>query len=126
MSNKVKIIVAYTKRKTSQLFRNKDVIPNEIKSNVLYRYNCGQCDCCYIGKTFRHFDTRTGEHIKGQPTPTEVTLHDHNPTYEDFSIIGRANNDMHLLIKESILLKEFPRKDLLLNDKSLPLYVFMT
>ena len=115
------VIAAYTTRKIARLFQNKDVLHNDIKPSIIYQYECRQCNRWYIGETFRHFKTR-------QPTPTEISFHEHIAINSEFKIIGRADNNLQLLIKESIYQKKFKNKHLLLNDMSgsIPLRVFMT
>ena len=43
-------------------FRYKDLMPDAVRSNIVYQYKCAQCDATYIGETTRHFSTRVAEH----------------------------------------------------------------
>ena len=43
-------------------FRYKDLVPDSVRSNIVYQYKCAQCDATYIGETTRHFSTRVAEH----------------------------------------------------------------
>ena len=43
-------------------FRYKDLMPDSVRSNIVYQYKCAQCDATYIGETTRHFSTRVAEH----------------------------------------------------------------
>ena len=40
----------------------KDKVPNEFKSNIVYKFNCPGCKSSYIGKTERNFFKRCEEH----------------------------------------------------------------
>ena len=62
----IKVILKLTKR-LSALFRFKDVIPKELRSHLVYKFSCGSCNATYYGKTERHLDVRSGEHIGLSP-----------------------------------------------------------
>ena len=96
------------------------------------------CNIDYIGKTKRHFGERTNEHLgisclTGDPykynpgTATAVRVHlqecDYKASADDFEIIGSAELDWHLYIKESLLIK---RDNPVINRsvQSSPLYLF--
>ena len=49
--------------KLSSLFRYKDSVKKEIRSDIAYRYTCSNCKVTYYGKTYRHFFTRAAEHM---------------------------------------------------------------
>ena len=46
----------------SRYFPVKNQLPNRLKSNVVYKLNCLDCDASYIGKTCRHVKKRFVEH----------------------------------------------------------------
>ena len=74
LSPSIKLNVAYQTKKTKVFFPNKDKISKRVSSNVLYKYQCSQCPgLSYIGETKIHLLTRTEEHVRGQPTPSEVS-----------------------------------------------------
>jgi len=114
--------IAFKTRKTSSFFPNKDRVPNGIRSNVIYKFQCGQCNCSYIGETTRHLNTRIEEHVKGKSNGTEVSHHVHPPSRKNFSIITQSKKTK---ITESIVLSS-QNKNNLLNDfnKSYPLRLF--
>ena len=58
----IKIILKSTNRFYS-LFRFKDVIPKELQSHSVYKFSCGNCNVTYYGKTKRHLNVRSSEHI---------------------------------------------------------------
>lgn len=102
-------------------FTNKDRIDTDLRSNVIYKFNCEQCNCSYIGETSRHLSTRIREHIAGK-SGTEVGLHEHPACKKDFSILYTTRKTK---IAESIILSKND-KSLLLNDfaKYYPLQLF--
>ncbi|XP_038108053.1 uncharacterized protein LOC119766716 [Culex quinquefasciatus] len=47
----------------NRLFTNtKDRIPNEMKTNVIYRIPCADCQASYVGLTTQHLKTRLSKH----------------------------------------------------------------
>ena len=46
----------------SKYFPTKDLIPKILKSNVVYKIDCANCDSSYIGKTTRQAFRRFQEH----------------------------------------------------------------
>ena len=57
----------------SSMFRFKDIVPTCVKSNIVYKYQCGICYSTYIGETTRHYNTRVAEH-KGVSSRTGAPL----------------------------------------------------
>ena len=48
-------------------FNFKDKIKQELRSLLVYNFKCNSCNAEYIGKTKRHYRTRTSEHIGVSP-----------------------------------------------------------
>ena len=106
------------------------------RSKILYRFTCNGCNSIYKGKTKRHFLVRAFEHLgvslrtgkKYTYNPkNNTTILDHlqqaeecNGELNDFEIIGKANNDFCLHIRESLLIQRF-KPSFNLKDKSIPL-----
>ena len=40
------------------------MIPENLKSNVVYKFICARCNSCYIGETTRHISTRINDRLK--------------------------------------------------------------
>ena len=86
--------------------KDKDHMTN--KSGIIYRFKCDrlECDEEYIGETARTFGERFKEHLKA-PSP----IHDHNNTtghttnIYNFSIVGRKEQNLSRLIKESMFIR---------------------
>ena len=45
------------------LFHFKDVILKELQSHLVYKFTCANCNVFYYGKTERHLNVRSSEHI---------------------------------------------------------------
>ena len=77
-------------------------------SGIIYRFECDrwECDEEYIGETERTFGERFKEHLKA-PSP----IHDHNnttaytTTLNNFSIVGREEQILSRLIKQSMFIR---------------------
>ena len=118
----VRLAIAYRTYKTSNLFPNKDPVPPCLSSNVVYKFQCRQCNSCYVGETRRHLVTRINEHIQGRPQDTEITKHQHKATLDDFTILHRTKSTK---IAESLAIKDIPKINLLNeHDSSVPLLLF--
>ena len=131
-------VIFSSKTRLRNLFNFKDIIPDDLKSLILYKFTCRMCNHTYIGKCKRQYQVRRYEHLNisyktekpysyNKKTASAVSLHinslNHKATDCDFKIIGRASNDYYLKIQESLLIhKEKP----VLNKTvfSVPLYLF--
>ena len=113
----IKVILKSIKH-LSPLFRFKDAIPKELRSHLVYKFSCSSCNATYYGKTERHLNVRSGEHIGLSPLtgnrvackPSAISdhllLHEHNnSSFNDFSILCCENNAFKLSLRESILIK---------------------
>ena len=49
--------------KFRNLFSVKDTVPKSLRSRVVYKFSCADCDACYVGETNRHLATRIREHL---------------------------------------------------------------
>jgi len=45
------------------MFSPKDLIPESLKSHVVYQFTCASCEAPYLGEINRHFHTRVKEHL---------------------------------------------------------------
>ena len=104
--------------RTRDFFSNKDKVSQNLKSHCVYRFKCGHCEKVYYGETSRHLETRMDEHLKGQPSPSEVSLHVHEARKSDFSVIATTRNHKVL---ESILIKSSSESVLNARETSVPL-----
>ena len=120
----------------SNLFRFKDSIPKELRSHIVYKFLCSNCNITYYGETERHLNVRSGEHLslsaltgkrvnnnKKSAAKDHCLFFNHMGSFEDFSILTYESNPLKLLIKEALLVS---RDKPLLNKqvKSIPLQLF--
>ena len=78
------------------------------KSGIIYRYKCDrlECDEEYIGETARTFGERYKEHLKApSPIYDHCNTSGHNITLNNFSIVGREQQNLSRLIKESMFIR---------------------
>ena len=130
----LKLYFKCTKR-LSNLFHVKDITPYVLKSNVVYKYSCAGCSASYSRKTFRHLHVRICEHMgvsnlinSSLLTPLYNAIHEHSKACSkivcnSFKIIANGNNDIELLIKESLLIKDY-HPSLNNNNSSFELRIF--
>ena len=90
------------------LMKPKDQDPKELKSGVIYSFQCNHiaCDEEYIGEQARTLGERSMEHPK-QPSPIHVHIQQTGHTITDtcFSIISREDQGQARTIKESIYIR---------------------
>ena len=79
------------------------------KSGVIYRYKCKRVDCDeeYIGESSRAFGERLKEHQKA-PSPIfdHTNTTGHNINIENFSIVGREDQNLKRVIKEALFIRD--------------------
>ena len=85
----------------------KDKDPIMKNSGVIYRYRCNWVDCDeeYIGESSRVFGERFKEHQKA-PSPIfhHTNTSGHNINIENFSIVGREDQNLKRAIKEALFI----------------------
>ena len=86
----------------------KDKDPIMKKSGVIYRYKSNRVDCDveYIGESSRVFGERFKEQQKA-PSPIfyHTNITGHNITIENFSIVGREDQNLKRPIKEALFIR---------------------
>ena len=111
-------VIFQTNIRLKNYFRFKDSVLETLQSNLIYKFLCGSCTACYIGKTYRHFKVRVSEHQGVSPRtgkPVKGTLStsvrdhmlvcDHKVVHEDFKFLGNESNRYLLDLKESLFIK---------------------
>ena len=132
---KIKVILKSTNH-LSFLFRFKIVMPKELRSHLVYKFSCCSCNATYYGKTERHLNVRSGEHIGLSPLtenrvackPSAISdhllLHEYNnSSFNGFSILCCENNAFKLSLSESVLVNR-NSPELNRNVSSMPLLLF--
>ena len=59
----IKIKFAFSSPKVCSYFSTKDKMPNTLRSSVVYKFTCANCNVSYAGETYRHFNVRNKEHL---------------------------------------------------------------
>ena len=122
--------------KLHTLCKFKDFLDKKIRSDLIYRYTCSNCNVTYYGKSYRYFFTRAAEHMgisnlteKRVKNMKESAVSDHHLhcdyviSFDDFDVLATDTNKFRLLVKESLLIK---RDKPVLNStiRSFPLKLF--
>ena len=103
----------------------------------MYKFQCRRCNASYYGETDKHLKGRPGEHISNSPLTfvkknkpsTKSSKHDHllfcnhDPSFDDFTILAQGTNKFLLEITESLLIKR-DKPILNKNIRSAPLFLF--
>ena len=98
----------------SLLVAPKDKDPIQKKSGVIYKNQCDrvECDEEYIGESSRTFGERFREYLKApSPIYDHSNITGHNVTINNFSIVGREDENLMRTIKEGLYIR--------VNDPSL-------
>ena len=86
--------------------KDQDAIKN--RSGVIYRFKCNrvECDDEYIGESSRTFGERFKEHLKAPSTIFDhLTTTGHQVSLENFSIMGREEQNLMRAIKEALYIR---------------------
>jgi hypothetical protein len=113
-------IVFSTPPGIGSLFKFKDKIPEDLRTNLVYEYKCPACSAGYVGSTTRHFRSRILEHQgisdrngkQVDPNNTRNTAvgkhmkkEGHEPTAESFKILYSSKERKIVRVAESILIQ---------------------
>ena len=128
--------VFQTKCRISNFFIFKDKIPSFLRSDIVYKFQCGSCNSTYYDKTKRHFKVRmcehlgisalTGKRVEGDVDSAikeHLSFCNHTSDFEDFSILATNNNDFKVTLMENLLISR-NHPPLNKNKQSLPLEPF--
>ena len=128
-----KVLFVYT---TTRAFRlPKDRLPTQFSSNVIYEFECLECNSRYVGRTSQHLIARVKQHVPryllpgAAPKPSKrqnkrnaTDAEDHQSAiathllqnkacrqrYSDdcFKVISMARNDYHLKVLEAVYIHQ--------------------
>jgi len=96
----------------------------QIKNNGIYKIKCDSCNDCYIGETFRDFDTRLKEHLAdtrhNRILTSAIALHmaenpNHKIDIKNSGIIEKEKKYWHRKYKEALYIKN--HKNIMNLDK---------
>ena len=106
-----------SKNRLSNLCKFKDSIPLYLRSYLIYKFQCSNCNITYYGETERHLKVRAGEHISTSPlagkrfhnnknssVKDHCLLSGHVCSFGDFTVLGYESHKFKHLIKESLLI----------------------
>ena len=107
----------------------KDTVPKSLRSNVVYKFICAECNSANVGETSQHLATRAREHLstdkssnifkhlkssdecKKACNDSYITILDSASTYHQLKI----KEALHILWEKPILNKEVQHFDVLLS-----------
>ena len=98
----------YQSLKINTLFSTKDKLPNLLKSKVIYKFNCGNCNATYVGETTWRLKCRIWEHLESNKESNIYKhLQENSPCLqkskeESFTIIDTAPTKWQLKLKEGL------------------------
>jgi len=93
---------------------HKDFLSTFLRSNVVYKINCSDCDASYVGQTKRTLNTRVSEHRnhirKNTPQNSVITNHrlqfNHDFDWDNVRVLDEEINYNKRLISEMIYIKK--------------------
>ena len=84
----------------------KDPAPSEQRNNVVYKYDCEDCEAVYFGESKRAVAERTKEHTRADTRRCETAVHcwkyNHDFDWENKKIMDYEVNTATRKIKETI------------------------
>ena len=105
-------VIFQSKNRLSSFFKFKDSIPLHLRSHLIYKFQCSNCNITYYGETERHLKVRAGEHIKYVSVNKKSSVKDHcllsghACSFEDFTVLSYESHRFKRLIKESLLVNK--------------------
>ena len=105
------IKIVFSTFKLASLFSAKDKVPYGLKSYVVYKLLCAGCNASNVGETYRHFSTRTHEHLETDKSCNIYRQFLKNPQRRSicdencFSILDSARTKYILKLKEGMYIK---------------------
>ena len=102
----VTVKLIFDSYKIGQMFSAKDCLPSNLKSNVIYKFQCASYNACYIGETTRHLTSRIEEYLK-----KDKQSHIYKHIHEKVDCFDKSDSDcfsiLDVLIKISPLISIF-------------------
>ena len=96
----------------------KDYLSYNFVSCIVYKFQCGRCSDSYYGESNRHLKVSLGECISISPLPfkklrpsvkslicNHLLFCNHDPSFDDLTILTQGTNKFLLEIKENLLIK---------------------
>ena len=101
-----------TPKSIGDLFNFIDWIQPLMRSKVVYKIKCGDCEDFYVGKTSRNLITRNNEHKTGKNSSESEHGHSlsHKIDWESVEILDSTKSDRLLLLKDVLHINYFKQK----------------
>ena len=105
------INIVFSAFKLASLFSSKAKVLHGLKSYVIYKFLCADCNASYVGLTYRHISTRTREHLETAKSPDIYQHLVKNPPCKSicdkncFSILDSPRTKYTLILKDGIYIK---------------------
>ena len=87
-----------SKNRLSNLFRFKDSIPKELRSHIVYKFLCSNCNIIYYGETECHLNVRSGEHLSLSALTSERVNNNKKSAFKP-AVYRRYVDDIFVLFK---------------------------
>ena len=105
--NKTKVQVVFSPTKISSFLSTKDGVPSVLKSYVVYKFICANCQVSYVGETCRHLHVRINEHFKSPSSHIFKHLSENSACKQScdnscFQVIDSDFTSFRLKIKEAM------------------------
>ena len=107
----------------------KDILPSQQSSNIIYKFECAHCENVYVGRTIRRFEERISEHVPSfirSKKYEQYSSTDHRATYKSaiaahltqdekcgraysadcFSVLEKARSTFHLSVMEAVCINQ--------------------
>ena len=97
------------------MFKFKDCVHLYLRSHLIYKFQCSNCNVFYYGKTEKHLKVRAVEHIsttaftgknvknnKKSAIKDHCLLPYHVCSFDDFTVLNYESHKFKRLIKESL------------------------
>ena len=109
-------VIFKSKNRLSSFFKFKDSILLHLRSHLIYKFQCSNCNVTYYGETEYHLKVRARKHISTSPLTGKRVNHNkkssvqdhcllsgHVCLFEDFTVLNYESHKFKRLIKESLL-----------------------
>ena len=81
-------VIFQSKSRLSNFFKFKDSIPLHLRSNLIYKFQCSNCNITYYGETERHLKVTAGEHISTSPLTGKRVNNNKKSSIEDHCLLS--------------------------------------
>ena len=109
-------VIFQSKNRLSNFFKFKVSIPLHLRSNLVYKYQCSNCNITYYVESERHLEVKGAEHISTSPLTGKRVNNNKNSSvkdhcllsgevclFGDFTVFNYESHKFKQLIKESLL-----------------------